>query len=169
MKDSSEYNRQWSEAHKAQLREYEKKRNHSPKRKEREKQRSQDRLAYKREYNKKWFKENGKEYYLKNRDKISQYHKKHDNPEVKLRSHLKFRYGITPEKRNEMLIDQGNRCAICSVLFTNKSLGTKPYVDHCHETGKIRGLLCQKCNFILGCAGDNITVLENAIKYLEND
>jgi hypothetical protein len=73
-------------------------------------------------------------------------------------------YGITSEQYNEMLKDQNNVCKICfSSCLTKRRLA----VDHCHETGKVRGLLCAKCNSLLGQAGDKIEILEKAIKYLK--
>jgi hypothetical protein len=77
---------------------------------------------------------------------------------------LHKRYGITKEKFDKMVAEQGNRCKICEKVFTKT-----PHLDHDHKEGKIRGLLCQYCNWMLGNAGDSVTVLMNAIKYLEGD
>lgn len=57
---------------------------------------------------------------------------------------------------------QSNRCAICNELFK-----TKAALDHCHKTGKIRGVLCINCNSGLGFFKDNIPILKAAISYLE--
>jgi hypothetical protein len=70
------------------------------------------------------------------------------------------RYGVTKEWFNSKL---GNGCAICKVELTSN----KVHIDHCHSTGKVRGLLCELCNKGLGQFKDNITNLENAINYLK--
>jgi len=57
---------------------------------------------------------------------------------------FKRRYGITLDDYNEMLKKQSNKCKICKISPDN--LKRKLCIDHCHETGKIRGLLCDKCN-----------------------
>ena len=79
---------------------------------------------------------------------------------------IKFqnRYGITLDDYNKMWTDQAGCCAICGTHQStlNKSLS----VDHCHTTGIVRGLLCNPCNVALGLAKDNITTLQNMIKYL---
>lgn len=59
---------------------------------------------------------------------------------------LKKLYGITPERYSKMLQEQGGKCAICGGLPIQKRLA----VDHDHETGKVRGLLCACCNMSLG-------------------
>ena len=59
-----------------------------------------------------------------------------------------------------MLDQQKGKCAICNQEME------KPYVDHCHNTKKIRGLLCVNCNFGLGSFKDNPKLLMKAIKYL---
>ena len=71
-------------------------------------------------------------------------------------------YGITQDNYNELLELQDNKCAIC--FNTPKK---KLFVDHCHSTGKVRGLLCQHCNFVLGQAKDSTEILFNAISYLQ--
>jgi hypothetical protein len=72
------------------------------------------------------------------------------------------RYGITREMFKEMLSDQSSRCAICDTDVDEKS----SHIDHCHTTGKVRGILCEKCNKGLGQFDDDVNYLKNAIKYL---
>jgi hypothetical protein len=64
---------------------------------------------------------------------------------------------------------QGNLCAICnSPELTTGKLGNprRLAIDHCHESGEVRGLLCMKCNMLLGAANDNPSILDNAAEYL---
>lgn len=77
------------------------------------------------------------------------------------KSKLKINYGLTPENYETMLKEQNNRCKICSETFTSTA-----HVDHCHTTGKVRGLLCGNCNHGLGKFKDNTKLLQNAITYL---
>lgn len=69
-------------------------------------------------------------------------------------------YGLTSEQYESLVVKQNGCCAIC---------GTKPkklHVDHCHNSGRIRGLLCFHCNFVLGQAKDSKLTLQKAIEYL---
>lgn len=66
------------------------------------------------------------------------------------------------ETRNQMIEDCGSICAIC------KTYTDKPNLDHCHRTGRIRGILCTRCNTALGKFRDNIELLQAAIEYLQN-
>ena len=81
---------------------------------------------------------------------------------------LKKAYGITLDQYNDMLSKQDGKCMICLVdnngLYQNKKKAFA--VDHCHTTGKIRGLLCGDCNSGIGLLKENIDLLNNAIKYL---
>jgi hypothetical protein len=72
------------------------------------------------------------------------------------------RYGITKEAFTQMLDNQNHSCAICEIGINEKS----SHIDHCHSTGKVRGVLCEKCNKGLGQFDDNVNYLSNAIKYL---
>lgn len=72
---------------------------------------------------------------------------------------------ITHEEYEQLLKQQDGRCAVCST-DTNQ-FGKGMCVDHCHSTGKIRGLLCTECNLGLGYFKDKIELLENAKKYLD--
>lgn len=84
---------------------------------------------------------------------------------------FKRKFGITPADYDRMLVEQGGVCAICGQEETFELKGAKHSlaVDHCHKTGKIRGLLCRNCNQALGLAKDNVTILESAIKYLKRN
>lgn len=107
-----------------------------------------------------------KEYRDLIKKRVREYNKR--NPKVKLNQHLR-EYGITIEDYDTMLKSQDYKCAICRCSI--EDLGEYKYrplfIDHNHKTGKIRGLLCNNCNFILGHAKDDISILENAIKYLK--
>lgn len=81
--------------------------------------------------------------------------------------HLKKTYGMSEDDYNNLLEKQNGVCGICG---TDKSWNNKTshfYVDHCHDTGKIRGLLCNGCNSGLGHFKDSEIALEAAIRYLE--
>lgn len=81
------------------------------------------------------------------------------------KSKLKVYYGMSLEDYNRMLRQQDGGCAICK---TDIPGGKGRFaVDHCHETGLIRGLLCNRCNIGLGHFRDDITHLEKAIIYLQ--
>ncbi len=92
---------------------------------------------------------------------------------------IKKRYGISKNQFEQMIMKQNNSCAICGVKFAdlfhphNKQSFTyhasAPRVDHNHKTGNIRGLLCDRCNLLIGEAHENTLVLVNAIRYLRND
>lgn len=71
------------------------------------------------------------------------------------------KYGITEEKYMDMIETQKYCCAICS----NKP--KKLHIDHDHETGKVRALLCLNCNIMLGFAKENGLILQRAIHYLD--
>lgn len=76
---------------------------------------------------------------------------------------IKHRYGITYEDYMSLLKKQENKCAICEGHQQGKDFFS---IDHDHNTGKIRGLLCNNCNRGLGLLKDSSSILENAINYL---
>ncbi len=78
---------------------------------------------------------------------------------------LMKKYGITLNDFNNMLLLQNNKCKICKQKFKTKF---DTNTDHCHSTGKVRGLLCNKCNLTLGNINDNVLILKNMIKYIED-
>lgn len=79
---------------------------------------------------------------------------------------LYFRkYGVTPEMYQEMLDLQGGGCAICRKEPTPPR--RRLCIDHDHQTGKVRGLICNDCNRGLGLLGDNLKELMKTVRYLE--
>lgn len=96
----------------------------------------------------------GKDYYAKNKERI----KKNDK-----KRYLKKLYGITIEQYEEMLTNQKGGCAICGEKNKN---GKYLFVDHDHATGKVRGLLCVRCNFLVGSSRESIGLLEKALDYI---
>jgi hypothetical protein len=80
------------------------------------------------------------------------------SPEERRRRHLKSAYGITPEEEVALREKQEGRCPICAEPAR--------VVDHCHTTGRVRGLLCQKCNRGLGHFMDSPVMLVKALEYL---
>lgn len=77
-------------------------------------------------------------------------------------------YGITSDEYYILLKNQHELCGICGERFTDsktKSVDTKLCVDHCHKTGKVRGLLCRKCNLALQVV-ENTLFVQKAISYL---
>lgn len=77
------------------------------------------------------------------------------------------KYGITPAGFDELLASQDGVCRICASPDPKMKRAKRLYVDHCHLTGKIRGLLCFKCNTMLGNAEDQPERLRAAAEYLE--
>lgn len=75
------------------------------------------------------------------------------------------KFGITVQDYERMLSEQGGGCSICRST-TAGGRGQRFHVDHCHETGTVRGLLCHSCNVLLGHARENPSILSRAIEYL---
>lgn len=93
------------------------------------------------------------------------------NPDKAKNIDLKKQFGITLMQYNQMLLEQKGVCAICSKPSTTLAPDGGPVrlaVDHDHETGKIRGLLCHHCNKGIGCLNDSVDILKKAIDYLNN-
>jgi hypothetical protein len=87
-----------------------------------------------------------------------------NNPNRQREISLRRYYGITLGEYNRLFLSQNGCCAICNIH--QSLLKKRLFVDHDHTTKEIRGLLCSKCNFLIGQANDSPTLLTNAIKYL---
>jgi hypothetical protein len=102
----------------------------------------------------------------KNIEDKREYHKQKSkewrlaNPRKRFATVLRHRYKITLNDYDKMVTNQSGRCKIC---------GNNPetlHIDHCHETGQVRGLLCFNCNNGLGAFKDCVNTLQNALIYL---
>lgn len=89
-----------------------------------------------------------------------------ERSEAYWRSSLIRNYGITHEEYAAILAAQGGGCGICG---STKAGGRRSRlaVDHCHETGEVRGILCDNCNRALGLIGDDMDAVLNALSYLD--
>lgn len=136
-------------------------------------------------YNKEWYLANRdrelqrrKENYAKNKEAYVQrsYEWRQENKAARRLSNkktaLKQKYGLSWETYVSMYTEQAGECKICGTalhMLANSSNDTEDAcVDHCHTTGKVRGLLCRPCNLILGNCLENPEILANAIKYLND-
>ena len=117
------------------------------------------RLAYQKE----WRKTRKRPTTVAQRAAYAAYRRAHPKPSNKEKtwiSSVKHLYGITAAQWHEMLIAQAGECAICGDQMT------RPCVDHNHETGQIRELLCVTCNSAIGLLRDDEKILHSALKYL---
>lgn len=143
---------------------------------------SKDRSEYNREYNKRKWAENKEqdsarhaEWRKANREKRNAYARvwwaeaKAKDPDkyfqMGRRARLKRRYGISLEDYEQLLVKQGGHCALCDRTPDLERNGCF-HVDHCHETNKVRGLLCEKHNHALGKLGDNEASILKLLAYL---
>lgn len=94
-----------------------------------------------------------------------------NNPDKVRATQLKIKFGLSWDDYINMYANQQGSCAICKTplaLYGSKEDKYKiANVDHCHSSGIVRGLLCNKCNVGIGALMDNPTVLRNAAEYLE--
>ncbi|MGL6095001.1 MAG: endonuclease VII domain-containing protein [Fimbriiglobus sp.] len=92
------------------------------------------------------------------------------NPVSRRVARLKFRYGIKVEDYDRLFAEQGGRCAICrkppTVDGTPNGRG-KLFIDHDHDTGEVRGLLCNDCNLTIGHGKTEVNLLR-AAQYLSD-
>jgi len=105
-------------------------------------------------------KNNYKYHRTKHTDKYKEYNRN------RVKKYIYSKYNLTIDGYNQLLIEQNGCCKICGRHQTK--LKKKLVVDHCHRTGKVRGLLCYNCNLGIGLLFDNQTILQSAINYLNN-
>lgn len=116
--------------------------------------------------------EHSKAHYHRNKDRVNKRCKDyyHNNTDKIKNTRLLSRFGITLTQYNEMLVNQNHACTICkkpeTALDHRSSKVRDLAVDHCHKTGKVRGLLCGKCNQLIGLSNDDASVLLEASNYL---
>lgn len=132
----------------------------------------------KRNSNREWFNAKMAEDRAKNPEKWKEIYKKayqkkiekFDRETINTKEIIRM-HGLTHEQYEKMQLEQNGLCKICRQPETRKSRApgkiTRLVVDHCHETNKVRGLLCHQCNLLLGAARDNADILATAMAYLQ--
>ena len=83
-----------------------------------------------------------------------------------LNAHIKNTYNLSYEQFNDMHKNQNGLCKICGQPPRGKK---SLHIDHCHESGKVRGLLCVTCNWFMGKVDDNIVTMTNLIEYIKEN
>lgn len=106
-----------------------------------------------------------REFRQKNKEQFLKYENTKEFKDKQFKQILKREYGLTIEEFNSMLSNQKGLCKLCGKAERHRTK-KKLSIDHCHITGKVRGLLCHRCNVFLGLIGEDVAVLNNAIEYL---
>lgn len=121
---------------------------------------SRVRYASERESDPELARERWRRGYRRNADRIR---------EQKLDQHYRKRYGLTKVEIDELRAARNGLCDICKRPADPRSTGGRLHVDHCHATGRVRGLLCGHCNTMIGLAREDPAILLAAIEYLKRE
>lgn len=78
---------------------------------------------------------------------------------------LKKKYGLTMEQWDTLFYGQGRCCAVCK---TDRPTSKGWQTDHCHSSGKVRGILCSNCNVVLGLVNEDVGTMQTMIEYVRN-
>ncbi len=136
---------------------------------EKERARKRDYMRAKRAANPDWGRAERQKYVEKNRTKInaaaraSQARRRAADPQWAKERHFLRNYGITIAQRDELLVKQGNCCAICKTENPIRQWR----IDHCHKTNVVRGILCSNCNVGIGMLGEDPERIRAAAVYVE--
>lgn len=130
-----------------------------------------ERVKRYRHENKEVVLEKTREWRESNREQAREYTRKYRREKTEQYIHAKLmnKFGISYEDYQSMLVYSNYKCEICLKEEVRIIRGKKVRlgVDHCHESKKIRGILCFKCNVLLGNCNDDIQILQSAIEYLK--
>ena len=124
--------------------------------------RTPEQVADRREYQRRYYAANRDRLLMEQRERGQRNYKARPEAYQKRqrRNTLLREYGLSESDYQAMLSNQQGLCRICDRKMTH------PVVDHCHQTGRVRGLLCRGCNAALGHFGDSPVTLARAIRYL---
>ena len=108
--------------------------------------------------------EQRKDFNARHPEKAEEYRAKYKFTGASRRAQIKSRYGVDIAFIERLLEAQNGKCPICLDGFEDR----QQYIDHCHESGRVRGIVHMQCNTLMGLAGDNPDVLQNAANYIKN-
>lgn len=117
------------------------------------------------EYGKSKYAKSGLTAHCKSCERLRTLRKRQKNPLSAREAMLRSKYGITSSVYLDLALGQNNKCKICGHM--PDPVGKPLSVDHCHVTGRIRGLLCQPCNTGLGLFKDDLSIIFRAVEYLK--
>lgn len=111
--------------------------------------------------------ENGKRSYKNDPERFKKTTQRYfeNNPGARQRTRIKYHYNLTMEEYQKLIEEHENKCAVCDK--PRSELKKELDIDHCHTTGKIRGLLCPNCNKALGLLNDDPSVIERLLNYIK--
>lgn len=109
-----------------------------------------------------WKERNKEKVKEKKKLQMKYYFSKEENRLKRKNNLLIKQYGIDLDIYNRMLNEQNHQCKICECVLINMQIN----VDHCHKTGKVRGILCSRCNLVLGHLKDDINIAKKLLNYL---
>lgn len=115
---------------------------------------------------KKCMKSDATDSYVQRADEVSKRNRQNYCSDKEWAKKIRLNYGLSVDDYYSILEFQGNKCAICGTASSGSSQHDRFVVDHCHATGKVRGLLCVTCNTALGLFYDSKVNLLSAISYL---
>jgi hypothetical protein len=104
------------------------------------------------------------EWRAKNTEAVRQY--RADNRRKAYQQEVRRKYGVDAGWFEKQMLHQGGKCNGCGALFAWGDKLTTPHVDHCHTTQAVRGLLCNRCNSVLGLCEDSPKLLAKLERYL---
>jgi hypothetical protein len=104
------------------------------------------------------------EWRAKNPEAVKQY--RADNRRKHYQQEVRRKYGVDADWFDRQMLKQKGKCNGCGVAFEWGDKFTTPHVDHCHATQVVRGLLCNRCNSVLGLCKDSDELLANLARYL---
>ena len=124
-----------------------------------------------KKYYNQWYAKNRKKriasvkaYQKKHANQVSAYNKRYKEKHKKAKTeyikfwNIKRKYGLSKIDYKNLLKKQSNKCALCKRFLSIDEI----HVDHCHKSGKVRGLVHQDCNHLIGFSGENIDVLKKS-------
>lgn len=102
-------------------------------------------------------------------DRVMELRRKNPPSKEKVRAgNIKCKFGLNPEQFVALFHKQESQCPICEKALNFTEYGKRWVIDHDHKTGETRGILCNRCNTLLGHGADDENILMNAIKYLRS-
>ena len=108
-------------------------------------------------------------WYAENKERVKEGLRANYDPEAARDKMLQQKYGLNSSQYNQLLQGQGGGCAICGERRGGGRWDGRLHVDHCHEGGHVRGLLCGRCNVAIGLFNDNQLLLQQASAYLNGN